>query len=794
MKKLLTSVLCFFICLQGSAQGVEKRYFENNPDLGGDVAIKSSSAKVENNKVFKTFEIESLEDGVYYVDAWMMAPLTKEGYPEYAVAVNGVLTGFTFKPQTDGWQGLALTDAKKSVAAVKIKKGINEISVIGKGPEIPHVEFIKLSSNFGKTGISDSNYKKFVESIKSNTFNEIYYSNQPAISSGRGTNGEIYDYCLDLHVPYSTYMFFHFSAGENVNISTMSGNLTSGCNPVIDFFNYTNPETYSWRTTASSGLGVMTVTIPVSGTYMLYLHLDPSNPNYGGPPFGILFAGFVDLGVNNNFYPACVTTTSPLRTISANYPTPANFFTCKLSSGGDTWLWLEDSSGKIRAFNDEGGTTSDGYSWGSNSRITTSLSNISGALVSGYSSYNLSFTCDLYMGLEAPSYYYQYDYPNFTLDNSFASGNWGWYNCVDWSVGITGPPNNVNYFYKIADWDAFYNYHGYTRDGANENNAAIALWGVVSCNNDTIFRHASVRKSSKSQYPHGFEWESKDGVNKGRIMHTRDALAQYSIIPCPEIDPNFYGIIQQYYRPIPEAVNYSLPVTSEILTFSDLSKLTTLKNNIPSFVITDFDMKYNAWKKTWNRPDIAIHNDPFMYAISSEYESILRYCMKYGKAVWPLIMDRLAEGDIFVISLLRDLTYNGSVNFVTEIIPSVTGGSDKPFPSLYFILVNYCKGLLAKEEVNIQNAIKDISKVQAENFEVNVNVHAQEILLNLNLIRDEKISVKIHNVFGGLEYESGYNLPRGEQRIAINTSNFKKGIHIVQITISGESISQTISI
>ena len=33
-------------------------------------------------------------------------PFTAEGYAEYKVAVNGVLSGLSFKPQIDGWHGL----------------------------------------------------------------------------------------------------------------------------------------------------------------------------------------------------------------------------------------------------------------------------------------------------------------------------------------------------------------------------------------------------------------------------------------------------------------------------------------------------------------------------------------------------------------------------------------------------------------------------------------------------------------------------------------------------------------
>ena len=80
------------------AQDLQKTYFENNPKLGGDVTIKSASYKVVGEEIFKIFEIESLKEGVYYMDAWILAPSMKGGFPEYKVEINGVLSEFSFKP------------------------------------------------------------------------------------------------------------------------------------------------------------------------------------------------------------------------------------------------------------------------------------------------------------------------------------------------------------------------------------------------------------------------------------------------------------------------------------------------------------------------------------------------------------------------------------------------------------------------------------------------------------------------------------------------------------------------
>jgi hypothetical protein len=139
MKRFYYFLIGLFVFSSVVAQDIEKRYFENNPTLGGDVVIKSANVQVVGNEISKTFEIECLESGAYYLDAWIMVPLTREGYPEYKIAVNDVLSTSTFKPQIDNWQSVALTDVKKSATTIKLKLGKNSISIIGKGPEIPYV-------------------------------------------------------------------------------------------------------------------------------------------------------------------------------------------------------------------------------------------------------------------------------------------------------------------------------------------------------------------------------------------------------------------------------------------------------------------------------------------------------------------------------------------------------------------------------------------------------------------------------------------------------------------------------
>jgi hypothetical protein len=579
-------------------------------------------------------------------------------------------------------------------------------------------------------------------------------------------------------------MTFYFTAGQNVDIVAEGAITPTSGSPIIDFFNMTNPESYSWHFPGTStGIGSLNVTIPVSGVYLVLLRLSPQSDS----PVFVSYTQ-TNLTVNNVFYSRCVVTSSVKTGVTGNYPTPANFFTCKLTEDGDTWLFLEDDSKKIVAFNDDGGTKSDGYSWGKASRITTNLTNICDGYAFAFSSNAPSTTCDLYMGL-ASMFDYTYIFPYLATDNSFVSGQSDSnYSCYDWSVGETKSADFLPN-YPLSDsvkyWDKFYEKYGYTRNGATESNAAIALWAKIwsPAPNvyDTIFTHASVRKNSIIPNPHGFEWESKCG-SMARIMHTKDALVSAN-----------YGSILYYYQPDPtKTINYSLSGLESSFFISDLNQIASLKSQIPATIRSNFEEKYHAWENTWNRPELAIHSNPYLYAQSIEYESLLEYSLKYGKAIWPLLFDKLAQKDFFVVNLLKDLTYGGKRSFYDDIVKFE---KDRPLPSTYTVLVDYCKGLLAREDVNIQKSIKDISSEGKEILNLNVTTsNNQEIKLNLDLEKDEKAVIVIYNSLGGLEYRASYNLSKGSQTVVINASNFKKGIYVVQIIIEDKIKSQTISI
>ena len=806
--KYLMFFLSVFVGSVVFAQDRETAYFESNPELGGDVIIRFASVKVVGNDLYKSFEIESFESGSYYLDAWILPSLTQNGYPEFKVEINGVLSKSTFKPQATGWQSLALTDKKKSTTTVELRKGINSVSIIGQGPEYPSVECVKLSLSPLNTGISDEKYREFVELIKSGKMSgtgmlndTLDHRNDISLRSSTG----YYDYLISMPVYYTTRLYMPFTSNQNVQISTtQSGTFAH----VIELFheNNSNLASYSWVSAPSYNCS-LNVTIPVAGNYYIRVRA-----------FQQYTLGYVNLTVNGVSKGLCEVSGSGITT-STYYPTSAYYFTCQLNGGANTWLFLEEPGvpGKIRAYNHDGGSFGDFYSsqnWTSAALITnTSVSNIAAGLVSAHASNLPTATCDLYMGLKPLTPQLIGWFKHLVQGAAFISGPKNAnYNCIAWSVGITNTDKQLT---NLTGADAFYYGYGYTRVDSTASDGAIAIWGVPDDSPDGfLITHASVRKNSTIPHPHGFSWESKLGWEE-TIMHAKKGLYE------SDININ-YGRIYCYYKPITGTVSlYSLlvdeneenlsahlpsteqplviiPAEESYFTQSDLNRIANLKDLLPTTVITDFEKKYVDWKNTWSRPDIALKGNLYREkAKSNEYNSLLNYSLKYGKAMLPLIYERLKQSDIYVVNLLEDLTFHENRHIYDDLLSYFNSKVEpgKPVPSDLSIYIDYSKKLLEIDFENILKSIRDISISENKVFEANaISIHNQEIVLSLYAEYPKSAIVNIYNIFGGLEYEEGYHVPKGGFTAVIDASHFKKGIYVVQIILEGKTTSQKISI
>ena len=141
---------------------------------------------------------------------------------------------------------------------------------------------------------------------------------------------------------------------------------------------------------------------------------------------------------------------------------------------------------------------------------------------------------------------------------------------------------------------------------------------------------------------------------------------------------------------------------------SELIQIDALINGIPISIRDNFRDKYTKWEGTWIKHEINVPSDLYLYAGSMMYDSILIYCKKYDKVVWPLLIDQVAHKDTIVINLLKDVTYDGDTNFFTDISQIFNEEDEKQDLSIHEVLMDYCKNLLADESDNILHSIQDI--------------------------------------------------------------------------------------
>jgi len=227
----------------------------------------------------------------------------------------------------------------------------------------------------------------------------------------------------------------------------------------------------------------------------------------------------------------------------------------------------------------------------------------------------------------------------------------------------------------------------------------------------------------------------------------------------------------------------------------ELDQIEILKDYIPAIVQSEFEEYYLEWANTWRG---VFSGNPYDYAKSKEYDNLLQYCKNYGKAVWPLLFDKVTLGRgivrVEILNLYKDLTYTGTEDFFDGTRPPREEGDYFP-ADVYLNLVYYCKGLLEDEYENILKSLEIFTFVEKAKLGTNVIfANNQEIRLILNSEKDGKAFVTIYNILGVLEFEANYDISKGNQTFVINASYLKRGIYVVKVTIGGESISKTIKI
>lgn len=767
---------------------VETDYFTANPQLGGEAVITKSTTTISGQETILTFEVEVPTKGDYKVSFWMFPTKLNDGsYADYLVKVNAVDQKNRLIASSSDWHSASLENG----ATISLVAGKNEISVIGKNPDVPSIEHIRLSKT--NSLIDGSKYKAYRQRIEVECAQNDYAQMMTVVGDSIPSNDGLvkmaaagenplynYTYALNVSFNYTFYKTVSFTQGQQVFVATTG---VDNFSHILEIFSASTPESYSWSAMSNSNcMASLNLKIPATGLYYVrvrsYLNAR---------------SGFCNLNINGENYYERVPIYSTGFRCTQDSGVEYNTFTCYRE--GDPRLWIEEGTGipgKISAYNDDYGTKGD-YNWSLNSRIKKKYSRpVHAALLSAYGSYSPTGKCDLY--IKCPNSTIMSSFGNLKADDAIQSSPASKvYNCISWSVGITSdwswPPSYGSEYYDsnpLKAFDNFYRAFGYTRDGATKNNAVIALWAVVDANGNRDYKHASVTKGDGNA--HGYDWESKPG----QLMRT--------FHPCDALRGDGYGQIVEYYTHIDPSMRKSLAEQiadgSVIIEYVDFTngELSIIRNHINSInaqIVAQFNSLYDSW-------NAVVENSPFsnpnQIAQCESYKQIHDFCVSNSECLY-ILYEKLGEKDVSALILINGLLLNSEeqrsiMDTVKSEISMKARSSVNVIRPLQSNFVSYVKKLLESDE-NI-DYIKKIGNSFDENFsysnsfEFEVTCIGSSLNIDIILEDSQKLALNILDLSGNSVREilAETQLNAGSHAYSVNS--LPSGYYLVEVVVNGK--------
>lgn len=388
--------LLSFLILSGTvnAQKIEERdYYKNNPQLGGEITIESSTNEVIDNESYTNFSIVAPSEGDYFMNFWLMPAKHKdETYSTYKVLVNGIFAG-NIVPRKGNWQTIGLSNNRR----VKLNLGNNTISIVAQMPEVPAVEFVRLSKNSLNAYIPSEKFDNYLnQSMKAAGNRPAMVVNKLSLDgdtlgniSTRSSGTSVWN---GISLGYTFYTKLMFYAGQEIFITSASNSLH-----IMEFFNANMPQYLSWShfseyavNGGKNYLATVRVTIPQDGYYYIRAR---TYYNCTG--------GTADINVNGTYYyaNAPIYTSGVVKYQGGN----GNYYSSfTRNATTDPVMWIQGQAERIVAYNDDANTSyaaPHGVS-GLNSFIRENYSmSTCAVLVTTYGSYNGSGTCSIYAGV-----------------------------------------------------------------------------------------------------------------------------------------------------------------------------------------------------------------------------------------------------------------------------------------------------------------------------------------------------------------------------------------------------------
>lgn len=827
MKKVvyLFALVAFtFMYSNSSAQLVVKKFSITDSKIGGECKLLTSSIDVKGDIASKTFEVDVIESGNYYLNVLQ----NYYGSKKIKVKVDDSSIGYVESTKKEGLDVYNISDGSNNGGVLKLTKGKHFIKFELEDKLIPQIDYISLSNEAGKSNFELTTIKNEQKELKSKdlkNYNKEDAKNAWIALSKGGPQKTVsiatgfpknYDYAIDVNYKYTYFSSFYFTSGQQVVLETYNSN----CDPVMELVS--DDCQYSWMNDDYSGYeSRIDVTIPVSGVYYMRVRPYWSNSN-----------GISNVKLNTNIY----ATNVPIQWTYVNVvnqPSDGverNYFTAKHNAEDlysyDTYMWIEDGSslpGKILARNDDYSGTGD-FDWVYTSRIKKSFSStIRTVWVNAYSQYSQS-TCDVYVKasnsndeLIQGNWGYPLQicdlFPNLKADDAIQSAPQDYnYNCISWSGGISDywewPCRPLSNFcnletYDFENWiqtdelscfDKFYGNQGndgnprysgatnYYRTASDNADVVIDLWGYYIGK----YSHGSVRTLA-NDHPHGYDWESKPGEYM-RTFHPREAF-----------NGETYGQILHHYAPesqssavksqtktLAKSVSLGLSaIDNEKFTESEKQSIKNFKAKSDKLILDTFNEKYTNWKNTWKQPQVTIFSDPNKYAESIEYKEIFEYCKLKGKSTWPLIAEKLNNGDTFSSILLLQLSLKDNIDLLKGVFAD---NKKKPandegamlVRSPYANSIKYAKKLLAQEKIieSVETVANPIAVTVAS------KAPANQLQVNMSVENNMVVKIEVFDLTGKVYklLASNYECIKGSNTYYANISDLNNGIYICKVS------------
>lgn len=781
MKKITYWIVILHLCIVPRLFAQQTVIEKSVPMKMGECMAQQISLVFEKDGAYKVLDIEVPLDGNYMIDLATNASATQKENLKIIVD-DRKLADEIIISKKDAWAMSSMKNNKDGKESTTfLTKGKHQVKLTFGNSEVPNVDEISFYRNGTTAKLSMNKYTEYIDNLKANKLPADYASWKKKNKGSRIASNPKgnYDHELDIAFRYTHYETFYLNQGQVITLNTKNSN----GDPVMYLFNSANGVTppQSWVNDDSNGTveSLISVTIPSSGNYTLVIR---AYGNINGQNFG---SGTCDLWKDGVLYRSSIAVAgTAIQQANPKINQNVNFFTAKLSSGSDTWIYVSGNTlAPIETQNDDYFGGGGNFSWGFSSRIKTTCASQPLPLIQ-INAYSISKmgTCDVYHNVLNSTI--TSSFPNLKADDAIQSApatplntDPEAYNCGSWAGGIATSwfwpnffsqwsPSTTNGDY-LTTFDNFYGntpkrYTGaytYTRLGANATNGSVVLWANPNLPfqqfNPTKNTHASVTKPGNDN-PHGYDWESKPGQLM-RTFHARDALNNLS--------SNGYGNIVAYYRytgvnaarmvagakggiSLEESIERGLSVMDKVeFEMEEKNKLNKSNQKIESKVTDEFNRMLNELENTPVSPDLEKFSSyRIIYGGSKPHEALSEWCLKQGKSIYPLLISKYSTDKSWMLLLAEDV-FAPQFSEVMESVKKENMKNPNDERGAYIVRTSEmnCMRFLKKliKDFDTQNSTNSLG----QNYP---NEMDSQTTINFEIENDSEVSINVYDDKGNL--------------------------------------------